>query len=137
MFHHYLLFAVHRVFIASGVCPSPYIEMSKIILDFVQGMSGSNAVNILGRQVDLSSAELVKQLLSSFVWVTYRHDFAPLPGTAFITDSGWGCMIRCGQMLTASALLRMHLGECTLGCYGLELTLNDSVSRCWRRAGGA
>lgn len=34
----------------------------------------------------------------------------PICGTAFTDDSGWGCMIRCGQMLAASALAAHLLG---------------------------
>lgn len=48
-----------------------------------------------------------------FFWITYRYDMATLPGTAFTSDTGWGCMIRCGQMLCASALAATLLGEGT------------------------
>ena len=38
----------------------------------------------------------------------------PIGGTGKTTDSGWGCTIRCGQMLLAEALVRRHLGSGTL-----------------------
>jgi cysteine protease ATG4 len=51
------------------------------------------------------------QVVQRYYWVTYRHDVYPISGTAFTGDSGWGCMIRCGQMLAASALSSTLLGE--------------------------
>lgn len=45
-------------------------------------------------------------VLSRF-WFTYRTGFAPIGGPSGPTkDTGWGCMMRCGQMMLAEAYLR-------------------------------
>ncbi|CAF4483309.1 unnamed protein product [Rotaria socialis] len=47
--------------------------------------------------------------LSRF-WFTYRNGFAPIGGPSGPTrDTGWGCMMRCGQMMFAEAYLRFFL----------------------------
>ncbi|XP_025022363.1 cysteine protease ATG4A isoform X3 [Python bivittatus] len=67
---------------------------------------------ILGRQHHLKT-EKSKLLsdISSRLWFTYRRKFSPIGGTGPSSDAGWGCMLRCGQMILAQALICRHLGR--------------------------
>jgi len=49
---------------------------------------------------------ITDDVLSRF-WFTYRSGFAPIGSPSGPTkDTGWGCMMRCGQMMLAEAYLR-------------------------------
>lgn len=49
--------------------------------------------------------------ITSRLWFTYRKKFSPIGGTGPSSDAGWGCMLRCGQMMLAQALICQHLGR--------------------------
>ncbi|XP_071494622.1 cysteine protease ATG4B-like isoform X1 [Diadema antillarum] len=67
---------------------------------------------ILGRQYDLSHQQReARDDVTSRLWFTYRKGFSPIGGTGPTTDQGWGCMLRCGQMMLAQALICKHLGR--------------------------
>ncbi|MFH4979762.1 hypothetical protein AB6A40_006471 [Gnathostoma spinigerum] len=53
----------------------------------------------------------VQEYVTSLLWFTYRRNFPAIGGTGPSTDVGWGCMLRCGQMLLGQALIRLHLGN--------------------------
>jgi hypothetical protein len=59
-----------------------------------------------------SSTAKFFESFESLLWITYRQNFAPLlvekNKTAKLTsDVGWGCVIRCNQMLLANTLLKI------------------------------
>ena len=48
---------------------------------------------------------------NSIPWMTYRANFSQIRGTNLSTDCGWGCMVRSGQMILATALHRHLLNQ--------------------------
>ncbi|KAI4488764.1 hypothetical protein M0802_011274 [Mischocyttarus mexicanus] len=69
---------------------------------------------ILGKKYHaiIELEEIRKDILSK-LWFTYRRGFIPIGGyfSPFTTDKGWGCMLRCGQMVLGQALVFLHLGR--------------------------
>lgn len=67
---------------------------------------------ILGRQYDTkTSLDELNADVKSRIWFTYRRNFPPIGEAGQTSDKGWGCMLRCGQMVVAQALLNHHIGR--------------------------
>ncbi|XP_027195798.2 autophagy-related 4a [Dermatophagoides pteronyssinus] len=69
-------------------------------------------VYILGKKYSsLYELNEIRSDVRSNIWMTYRRNFPPIGDTNFTSDSGWGCMLRCGQMVLARAFINLYLGR--------------------------
>ncbi|XP_028650649.1 cysteine protease ATG4B [Erpetoichthys calabaricus] len=67
---------------------------------------------ILGQEYSaITERDEILSDVSSRLWFTYRKNFPPIGGTGPTCDTGWGCMLRCGQMILGQALVCQHLGR--------------------------
>lgn len=60
---------------------------------------------MLGRRYPVVDPAFVKEV-RKIIWCTYRTGFEAINGAGLTSDSGWGCMIRTGQMVVAEGLQR-------------------------------
>ena len=74
-----------------------------------------------------TSFDKFKLDFKSRIWFTYRTDLPALPDSRLKSDIGWGCMLRCGQMLLAQAFIVHFLHRGTQLCI---YCLCDAFS-CW------
>ncbi|XP_077987339.1 cysteine protease ATG4B-like isoform X2 [Glandiceps talaboti] len=81
-------------------------------LEFEDFPRTNESVYILGKSYNLleDRGELHSDIRSK-IWITYRKNFTAIGGTGPTGDNGWGCMLRCGQMILAQALILRHLGR--------------------------
>ncbi|CAF1360784.1 unnamed protein product, partial [Didymodactylos carnosus] len=87
-------------------------SMFESALDNEQSLSDTNSeLYILGiKYTTPNDACAISDDILSRYWFTYRTNFAPIGGPSGPTkDTGWGCMMRCGQMMLAEAYLRFFL----------------------------
>ncbi|XP_034941002.1 cysteine protease ATG4B isoform X2 [Chelonus insularis] len=88
--------------------------MQNVTEEFEDIPSTQEPVWILGKKYNaMTELEIIRREIQSKLWFTYRKGFIPIGGNsaAFTSDKGWGCMLRCGQMVLAQALVCLHLGR--------------------------
>lgn len=68
---------------------------------------------VLGKKYSaVQELDRIRRDITSIIWCTYRKGFVPIGDEGLWTsDKGWGCMLRCGQMVLGVALTRIHLSE--------------------------
>ncbi|KAI6234696.1 Cysteine protease [Aphelenchoides fujianensis] len=66
---------------------------------------------LLGSCFCTEDKKQIEESSQSILWFTYRTNFPAIGGDGPTSDKGWGCMLRCGQMLLAHALSIVHLGR--------------------------
>ncbi|KAG4074005.1 hypothetical protein HA402_014210 [Bradysia odoriphaga] len=72
----------------------------------------NDPVWILGKQYNaIQELETIRRDVQSRLWCTYRRGFVPIGSPQLTSDRGWGCMLRCGQMVLAQSLIDLHLGR--------------------------
>ncbi|KAK1788022.1 hypothetical protein P4O66_016496, partial [Electrophorus voltai] len=94
-----------------------YENQINVFSEFLEDLPDTNEpVWILGEcyNVKTEKSELLSDVHSK-LWFTYRKKFSPIGGTGPSSDTGWGCMLRCGQMILAQALVCQHLGRAQMG----------------------
>ncbi|XP_042707007.2 cysteine protease ATG4A isoform X3 [Chrysemys picta bellii] len=92
---------------------SKYENQTTVLSEYLEEFPETDgSVWILGRQYHLKTGKSKLLLdISARLWFTYRKKFSPIGGTGPSSDTGWGCMLRCGQMMLAQALTCRHLGR--------------------------
>jgi len=66
---------------------------------------------IQGKMISSHANDEIKKCIAQIIWFSYREKIPPImkdvfPKENYTCDRGWGCMLRCGQMMLAEALKR-------------------------------
>lgn len=69
----------------------------------------------------------IRSDIRTLIWITYRRNFPSIGDSGMTADSGWGCMLRTGQMVLAQALCRLHLGRDWRWTYTDSVTIQSMI----------
>jgi cysteine protease ATG4 len=75
-----------------------------------QSQSSEPLVFLSKKYYNPNSIEFLDDFQSR-IWLTYRDNFPCVINNKFTSDSGWGCMLRSGQMLLASCFMINQFGR--------------------------
>lgn len=85
-----------------------YEMIKQIFRSFEPESQSSAAIKLLGISYPSPTDEFYVDLFSK-IWCTYRHSFPAL--NSYTSDAGFGCMLRCGQMMLANTLILLQEGR--------------------------
>lgn len=86
-------------------------QLSEQVPGPISGVHSTNdTVVLLGTQysMDDSPESKLRERIADFPWFTYRRGFPRIGTTTFQSDQGWGCMLRCGQMVLSESFFECH-----------------------------
>lgn len=98
----------------SYVKPSEVVRQTyeSISAPIVESWMENEVFYLFGKKYQLpDDREEFLKIIKSKIWCTYRKGFCAIGGNGPTSDSGWGCMLRSGQMMLAEALTRLNLGN--------------------------
>lgn len=88
----------------------------EVDFSFTSQTIDKKAPKLFNYEKKIAKKELFDNLFQQILWVSYRRSFYPLhfrSGTIqdsrkpLVSDCGWGCMIRCAQMLVTNTLQKL------------------------------
>ncbi|CAL1293230.1 unnamed protein product [Larinioides sclopetarius] len=95
------------------------IAYEPCLLDYSEFKKAKEPVWILGKEYNIQDNDddfqKMNEDIKSRIWFTYRKQYPPIGDTSWTSDSGWGCMHRCGQMILAQAFVLRYLGRAMMG----------------------
>jgi hypothetical protein len=87
------------------------IKYNTIVTNTLFELHTQDEIQIFNKKIETYKDNFdLKYNLYYIIYMTYRSEFKGITGSAnnnFTTDCGWGCMLRCAQMMLANAFFRV------------------------------